>query len=105
MSFGTITKSVNDRGLTDRINAAVVQEAWNNPDAGATEYGQAVRLSGGNAMVMWWPVCIASDVEEAYAYALNAGTPNPGADEGVVTDAMILGNVQAKWPHGAAPAT
>ncbi len=99
MSFGSIAKSVVDRGLTDRINAAVVQEAWNNPAAGATEFGQSVRLSGGNAMVMWWPVCIADDVAAAYASALAANNPNPGADETVVTDQMILSNVQAKWPH------
>jgi len=39
-------------------------------------------------------VYTASDVEEAYAYALEVDNPNPGGDETVVTDSMILGVIQ-----------
>jgi hypothetical protein len=51
-----------------------------------------------NAYLMTWPVVIASDVEAAYASALAAGNPSPGGDPAVITDGMILSNVQAKWP-------
>jgi hypothetical protein len=98
MSFSTITQSANDPALQDRITAATVQEAWNNPTAAATAYGRNVQQSAGNAMTMWWPVCIAADVEAAYASALANQNPNPGGDETVVTDGMILANVAAKWP-------
>jgi hypothetical protein len=99
MSFTTITKSANDQALIDRVNAAAVQEAWNNPAAYATAYGAEVRKSWFNAQAMVWPVCIADDVAAAYESALAAGNPDPGGDPAVVTDGMILANVQAKWPQ------
>lgn len=102
MSFATIHTSTNDPALRDRITAATVQEAWNNPTAGTTVYGDNVRRSAANALLMVYPVCIASDVEAAYASALAAGNPNPGGDEAVITDGMILANVQAKWPEDPA---
>lgn len=98
MSYSTIAASAVDEALTDRITSATVQEAWNNPVHGDDDFGRAVRTSAANANRMWWPVCIATDVEQAYASALAAGNPNPGGDEAVVTDGMILANVQAKWP-------
>jgi hypothetical protein len=36
-------------------------------------------------------------VESAYASALAANNPNPGGDESVITDGMILSHVQANW--------
>lgn len=44
---------------------------------------------------------------DAYAYALATGVPNPGRDESVISDAMILSAVQAlrdelgQLPEGA----
>ena len=32
---------------------------------------------------------------DAYEYAINSDNPNPGKDPAVITDAMILGAVQA----------
>jgi len=98
MSYTTMSRAAADPALTDRITAATVQEAWNNPAAAGTLFGVDVQASAGNAMRMWWPVCIAADVAAAYASALAAGNPNPGGDDAVVTDGMILANVQAKWP-------
>lgn len=98
MSFSTIHQSTQDQALADRITAATVQEAWNNPAAMSSEYGRNVRRSPANALLAVYPVCIAADVEAAYASALAAGNPDPGGDESVITDGMILANVQAKWP-------
>jgi len=47
---------------------------------------------------MAWAVGGAADVEAAYASALAADNPDPGGDEAVITDQMILSNVQAHWP-------
>jgi hypothetical protein len=33
--------------------------------------------------------------DAAYAYAITAAIPNPGNDEGCITDGMILASVQA----------
>jgi hypothetical protein len=98
MSYATMSQSSRDAALTDRITAATVQEAWNNPALADNAYADNVRRSSANANVLWWPVVIASDVAAAYASALAAGNPDPGGDPSVVTDGMILGNVQAKWP-------
>ena len=103
MSFATIAKCSQDRAFIDRVTAATVQEAWNNPTSATTEYGQQVQLSYANALRMVYPVATAADVEAAYASALVAENPNPGGDPTVITDGMILANVQAKWPADAAP--
>jgi len=98
MSFTTIAQSAVDQALGSRVIAAAVQEAWNNPAAGDSAFGQDVQASAENGRRMVWPVCIAADVEAAYASALAAGNPDPGGDPTVVTDGMILANVQTKWP-------
>ena len=76
MSYNTINESSKDEVLNGRITACCMQE-HHEP---LTE-----------AM---WAVYTASDVEEAYAYALSVDNPNPGGDETVVTDGMILAHVQ-----------
>lgn len=98
MSYQSVFRSSVDSGLRSRIIACTVQEAWNNVTASETEYGKSVQLVPENAARMVWPVCIASDVEAAYAYALQTENPDPGGDPTVVTDGMIVANVQAKWP-------
>ena len=77
MSYKTIHASFEDEALRNRIVACCAQEK-RDP---LTD--------------LIWAVCCASDVEEAYSYALTSGNEDPGGDEGVVTDPMILGNVQA----------
>lgn len=101
MSYSSITDSSRDQALIDRISAATVQEAWTNATVHDTPYAEAVRLSWFNSTRMVWPVVIASDVAAAYESALAAGNPNPGGDPAVITDGMILANVQAKWPTEA----
>lgn len=98
MSYSSITQCAQDPAFVARTNAATVQEAWNNDELGDNEYARNVRRSPMNATLMAWPVAIATDVAAAYDSALAAGNPNPGGDPAVITDGMILANVQAKWP-------
>lgn len=88
MSYSTVYQCANDPSLTKRVTAAVADEVNGSP------YTVAV----GDIM---WPIATADDVEAAYASALAADNPDPGGDESVITDAMILGLVQANMP--AAP--
>ena len=76
MSYNTIHQSFGDEVLVGRITACCAQE-HREP---LTDVIHAV--------------CTASDVEQAYAYALETENPNPGGDETVITDGMILANVQ-----------
>ncbi len=83
MSYATIWTSYTDLALTHRITAAVAQE---------TEPGADVpRLT----LRVQWPVITATDVEAAYASALAAENLDPGGDEAVITDGMLLAHVQA----------
>jgi len=103
MSYKTVTQSSNDQALRDRIQAAVSQEAWNNPDNADSDYATNVQASTANFQVMIWPVVSATDVEAAYASAVAAENPDPGGDESVITDGMILSSVQANWPENPWP--
>lgn len=98
MSYLSIYRSSTDDSLRYRITSCTVQEAWNNPTFAESDYAKTVKYESQNATRMIWPVCISPDVEAAYAYALDAGNPNPGGDPGVVTDGMIIANIQGKWP-------
>jgi hypothetical protein len=82
MSYNTIHTSSQDEVLLGRITACCAQE-------------HKEPLTD-----LIWSVYVAQDVEAAYASALAAENPNPGGDEGVVTDGMILSHVQA---FGAMP--
>lgn len=90
MSYKTITQCANDPELNDRLQGAIAQE-------------QAARDQTPEPTLhlyrMRWSLATASDVEAAYASALAGGNPSPGGDESVITDGMILANVQANWPE------
>jgi hypothetical protein len=89
MSYSTIATCVEDAAFQQRITSCIAQEqlAKGNPVAP----NELVRT-------MVWATASASDVEAAYASALAADNPNPGGDEAVISDGMILANVQAHWP-------
>ena len=100
MSYSTVFQCANDQAFNSRVQACMVQQAWNNPEYHDTDFGLAVRQSPGYGVpAMAWPTAGASDVEAAYASALAASNPDPGGDETVITDAMILSNVQTNWPQ------
>lgn len=85
MSYLSISKCIADLGFTERVRACVADE------------GQDVSTIPAE---LYWHVATADDIEAAYASALAAGIPNPGSDETVITDQMILSSVQA-FPSGA----
>ena len=84
MSYNTVNQCAHDVALIGRVAAASAQEGATAPEAMA--YG------------LIWDVAAAADIEAAYASALAGANPNPGGDETVVTDGMILSAVQAHWP-------
>lgn len=90
MSYNTISQCANDGAFLSRITAAAAQEGAPTPPHGT-------------AQQLIWPVSARTDIEAAYASALAAGNPNPGGDEAVITDGMILSAVQAELPNLPAP--
>lgn len=84
MSYSTVNRCAGDQTLQGRVTACCAQE-------GAAEPNMAM-----NQVI--WKVASASDVEAAYASALAASNPDPGGDETVITDGMILAHVQANLP-------
>jgi hypothetical protein len=81
MSYTTINACANDLAFQGRLTACAAQEGAAEPS---------------NAMyTLRWPVSAASDIEAAYASALASENPDPGGDETVITDGMILSAVQA----------
>lgn len=81
MSYTSIHRCANDEAFQARLMAAAAQEGSDNP-----EYAMSVLLR--------WPVSSATDIAEAYEYAINSSNPNPGGDPTVITDAQILAKVQ-----------
>jgi len=93
MSYTTVTQCVYDNAFSQRVNACIAEEQIAKGDT--AQPGTILNQ-------MLWAVAAASDVEDAYAYALTAENPNPGGDETVITDGMILSHVQANWPSPGA---
>lgn len=52
------------------------------------------------ASLHMWRICAQSSVSDAYAYAVNTEVPNPGRDEAVITDAVLLAAVQTVLGQG-----
>jgi hypothetical protein len=83
MSYNTIHQIAEDEAFLDRVTGCCAQEGAVDPVFVAHN--------------MIWRIAAASDIEAAYASAVAADNPNPGGDESVITDAMILGKVQELW--------
>lgn len=81
MTYNTIFAIANDAAFRNRVTAALADEGSRNPDS--------------ELQTIVWPVAAADDITAAYASAVAAGNPNPGGDESVITDQMILSAVQA----------
>lgn len=80
MSYSTIAQCAYDQAFFTRVTASAGQEGHSNAEAAAA--------------LIRWDVATAADIEAAYASAVAGGNPNPGGDESVITDAMILSAVQ-----------
>ena len=85
MSYSSIYACVNDESFLGRLQACIADEGAADPAA------ELPRLR--------WVVASADDIEAAYASALAADNPDPGGDESVITDGMILSAVQANPPE------
>lgn len=81
MSYKTQAVLARDEGLISRVTACAATQGIPNPAGWA--YNQQWALS---SQPGW---------DAAYASALAADTSQPGADESVITDPMILSAVQA----------
>lgn len=97
MSYNTLAVQVTDQALRDRVNAAIHQEAIENPAVADTVTAKGI-LTGAAGVVdqFVWPVSL--NTEGEYESALAGGNENPGGDESVISDQMILSAVQANWP-------
>lgn len=83
MSFSSINQCAGDQAFQGRVTACCAQE------------GAEIPVSAMYTVI--WAVCSASDIEAAYASAVAAENPDPGGDESVITDQMILSSVQSHW--------
>ena len=81
MSYSTQARMARDSDLLLRIAACASTQGMESPESWA--WGQSWAFS---AQPGW---------DAAYAYAVNSGTENPGNNEGVITDAMILSDCQS----------
>lgn len=90
MSYNSIYQSSNDVALMGRVTAAAAQEGADSPSAAMYE--------------LIWDIVTTSDIALAYESALLQDHPNPGGDESVITDQMILSAVQAHWTNVTPPA-
>lgn len=81
MTFQTISDAAADEALGQRTRGAYAAEGVAQPD-------QAW-------FAMRWLIAADPSVAEPYAYAVNAGNPNPGGDPTVITDEMLTAAVQA----------
>jgi hypothetical protein len=88
MTYLDIANMTSSGSLILRLSAAAAQEQASGavldppePDSWAGTYR--------------WHLVSAPGWSDAWASAGAAGNPDPGADEGVITDAMILAQTQA----------
>lgn len=84
MSYLDIWNISQDPYLRSRITACAAQEGVPVPDAWA--YSNALRIAASPGWSAAWSSAIASS------------NPNPGKDETVITDGMILAAVQERLP-------
>jgi hypothetical protein len=96
MSLNTLHLASQDVALTNRTIACVQQEAHDNAAIADTAFAATAIANPAAGVALVWPVALNTEAE--YASAIDAGVPNPGGDESVISDGMILSAVQASWP-------
>lgn len=80
MSYANIVSAARSQSLIDRVTACAAQQHLGMPERWAKD----------NA----WQVAAQPGWGDAWASAVASGIEDPGADEGVITDPMILSAVQ-----------
>ena len=86
MSYNTISTMKDDPLLRQRIVACAAQERESR--------GQTYPDHEAWVAAHIWTFVTHQDWVNAYAYAVATNVPDPGSNESVVTDAMILAGVQ-----------
>ena len=81
MSYNSVADMAEDLALNRRLTAAVAKEQILDPK--------------GWLYPRNWQVVSAPGWDAAWDSAVAGGVQNPGADEAVITDGMILASVQA----------
>lgn len=81
MTYDSTADVAESGSLTRRVTACVALEGQESPEVWTYQNR--------------WGWAAAPGWGEAFASAQAAGNPDPGADEAVITDAMILTQVQA----------
>jgi hypothetical protein len=81
MSYRTLAQLAHDEHFLTRVTACAATENIAGPE----------RWSRENQ----WQLAAAPGFDDAYAYAKNTGVEDPGNNEGVINDSMILSAVQA----------
>lgn len=81
MSYNDVADMADSQSLKRRVTAAVAQEGILDPQ--------------GWLYPRYWEVVSQPGWDTAWASAVASGVPDPGADDGVITDGMILSGVQA----------
>ena len=87
MGYLDIANMTQNGALVRRLTAAAAQEGEAEPEG----WVQAHR----------WTLCAAPGWADAWGSAEASGVADPGADESVITDPMILSEVQAIGAGGA----
>lgn len=88
MSYNHIANAAQDSDLRRRVAACFAQQTT------GTEQPEAL------ASVHMWRIAADDDIAAAYAYAVDTEVPNPGRDEAVITDAVLLAAVQTVLGQG-----
>jgi hypothetical protein len=81
VTYATIAIMADDDSLNRRVTAAVASESILDPE--------------GWLYPRRWQVATQPGWAAAWESAVASGIPDPGGDEGVITDGMILSGVQA----------
>jgi len=81
MSYRTQALLAQDQNIIQRITACASTQGIRDPQQWA--WSRA------------WEFSAEPGWDDAYSYALNVGKTEPGNEEGVITDGMILASVQA----------
>ena len=85
MSYNTMAQMAQDYLLRQRLYACAGSEGIPNSQSWVDQN--------------IWQIVANSEFDQAYAYAVGTKVPNPGQDEGVITDAVILAHVQPLKPQ------
>lgn len=103
MSYTTINQCANDAAFQDRVVAGAMKEAIAGaPEFSESQFADQLRQFPYAAVnVFMWPLSV--DNEAAYEYAVESSNPNPGGDEGVITDLNIQAGIQTHWPPDVLP--